>query len=880
MTGIPGRLWAQEVKFSARSAFSVRIPYHRHGDANDSAGSLVMKEIARDVLREPWLVNVGVTGVATFLVRSGSPSDSVAVVLSDIRPFGDTLFRDFPLSRVMVPSLAGITLRWAARSDTTAFFGQILPLYAFQPGDTLVFPCPISPFDPETDTLLAVDFRMRFDPPGSAKFLAYTGLIHDYYASASLLDTVGRMIAPVRYDDPERYVINAMKGLEALRVIRIIRERGFEDRLAVSVYDPKGLKTKLTEVNRWTLTLVHNLAEWKQKQVAGNGGVAPAEAGDFLADRLLFYIRRSFLMDLQQGSVYRDCLQNFFADPLNPAADTVYREMLADMFPRIPADSARAQFGRLATGIGCSRAEGFIRSGDHTTAFELLRSIRPLLRDAEFPCQELLSEAAGGIYHSFVGIAESCLRKGNWSMAGSYLERAASYFAGHRQFLLSDSAYRRVYSALFFLRNGGCDRLLDEGRFAEALACYRDLEQSWPEEQLAGARDELDRKISESLAGLSRSAVTQSEQALRRADADSALVLYEMANRYRDSATVRIRPDGRIDSLAPAMMRLKTAHLCSEAMTALDKRQFARSVALFEEVRSVEDKYQMERDSECDSAYRRAMKFHLLVRLISSRKLIWNHQPDSARALLAAISRSAGELSLGGDPDLSASIERFRNAIDEERCKVLGDSINLMEVKAGRCTMLHSFPAAVSSWRSAIRTAASEPRCRFDTLAWHDSVNRYLPPARYQETLARIDAMAASGDYTSCARTVRENHEFFEKYALQRFGLRPVLLQDYVLEKGNPYLTLEALRLQADSGWSDDLFLLLKMLDRQGMTPDRTASLQVKAAEFMAGSDLAKGDPPDPRVRFKELGVESAWFSTFRKAYEAGLTRLKKAKAQ
>jgi hypothetical protein len=115
---------------------------------------------------------------------------------------------------------------------------------------------------------------------------------------------------------------------------------------------------------------------------------------------------------------------------------------------------------------------------------------------------EILHEAAKGIYNSFIGIAKTCLEGRNYPMAENYLEKAVDYRIRNGGIVFSDSLYNSVFSDLFFLRLSDCDNLLAEKRYGEALSCYIYAEQLYDPNQCPPIRERLEQKKREAGFGL------------------------------------------------------------------------------------------------------------------------------------------------------------------------------------------------------------------------------------------------------------------------------------------------------------------------------------------------------------------------------------------
>ena len=99
----------------------VRQKYNRQHGGNFSPSDLIIRELAKEVLKQPWEINWQIKARIGFEVASNQESDTLVVQLSEIQIFGDTLFRRFSITDVLTPSSVEIGFKFANLSDTTGY---------------------------------------------------------------------------------------------------------------------------------------------------------------------------------------------------------------------------------------------------------------------------------------------------------------------------------------------------------------------------------------------------------------------------------------------------------------------------------------------------------------------------------------------------------------------------------------------------------------------------------------------------------------------------------------------------------------------------------------------------------------------------------------
>ncbi len=869
---IPGLLSARDTISKTSHHADLRIPY-RTGDGKVyDCGNSILREMAKDVLREPWLVTVRVSfELGLDVVKEG---DRNQLVISLRRPgiSGDTMYRHFPVASELFPSHISLKLRWANRADTSGYTEEALSFKHISLEDSLVDTLPVASFDPQVDTLLVRDVALFYDSLALQNFLSRIELIHDYYASLSLLDSLQRFTADLQLDNHKLLPVNFLKVEELNSVIERIDARDFPGRLLRNDYDPLYLVKKYQETYKHSKSLVYNFMDEMHKTAAipwnGNADLL----ADYFTSRIFSYVRRSYLMDQQQGRIYGDCLNHFFDHIAFPQEDSIPAMMLAKMFPDARQDTITryvstriyASYQRLAAKLmdQSQYAEAFsvIENG------HLFATKNPSM--AGFVTDDLLqSKAAQGICDSYLGIASSCIASHKFHMAETYLHKADQYAVTHAGYIRSDSSYRRVFSELFFLRNADCDQLLEQKKYGEALECYQQFEKTYSSHDLALVNTRLNEKKSMAMIGLGNLSTMLTEDALKRKEADTALFYYEKATALRHEASIQEPKDIRLDSLAPVMARIKFGQIFKEGAGALEKRQFTLAVARLNEAKLLSGQYKFDCGREFDSIYRQAMKNLLIVQLSASQKKIWANQFDSAQMALQKTEESGFDYGLLTDPDFISAIEKFKVKILEQQCRNLQDSVDLRMIRAGRGIALRNFVNATVYLNQALDFARSMPACRIAEEPIRDSISKYSHAAGFQQKMTDIQSLVATGNYAEAIRELVDNQQDFLNYHLGRFGLEMEGIYDYIRERNNPYLSEKAAMYYLSGENYGEALRFLQLVHDQGFQEYTMKGIQNQLGQKIARDDYRKSPQDDALENLAKYNAVKGWFDSFRDSY-------------
>jgi tetratricopeptide (TPR) repeat protein len=852
------------------------------GDKMYAGGNSILREMAKDVLREPWLVRINATvGLGLRIVKDG---DRNRLFISLRRPAveGDTVYRKFPVTDVLFPSHISMKLRWANRADTSGYTEESLVWKSISPKDSLLCVVPVALFDPEVDTLMVREIEFFYDSLALKTFFDRIELIHDYYASVLLLDSLQQFTANLTLDNSGLLPLNFLKIEELCSVIKRIDARDFPGRLLQNGFDPSGLVVKYQQMLRHSRSLVYNFMDELHKTGAIPWNSDADRLAMYFTSRVLSYVNRSNLMDQQQGRIYNDCLDHFFDVSAFPPEEATVAMILSKMFPDAGQDTIARFFSQRIYAAYRITARRLMEQNQYAEAFSMLDngrrfiSANPSMQGVS-PDDLLQSEAAQGICNSYIGIASSCIRNHRYNMAETYLSKADQYAASQAKYIRSDSAYRAVFSELFFLRNAECDQALDQKKYAEALECYRQFEKAYSARDLALVSAQLNEKKSVAQAGLGNLSALLTEDALKRKDADTALFYYEKATALRKEAGFPQQSDTRLDSLAPVMARIKFEQITREGGAALEKRQYTLAVTLLKEAKSLADKYGISRGNEFDSVYRQSMKYYLIVQLTAAQKRIWANQFDSARAALLRTEAAGFDYGLLNDPDFITVMDKYKVKIREQHCRNLQDSIDLRMIIAGRGIALLNFIKAVSSLQEALDFSRSMADCGFDERPIVDTLAKYGQAAGYQKKLSDIRSLVVSGNYSEAVLQLNDSQQNFSAFNLGRFGLHMVAFDDYLVERENPYFTEKAVSLRFEQKNYKEALRFLKLAHDQGLSATSCVSMQEQLAVRFAQEDF-RANPKDEAGRHITDHIPpDKWFDAFRKAYISEWNQLGKS---
>lgn len=856
-----------------------------YGAQNDPAfrhDRMVIREVAKDVLKEPWRVSIRIDIRLVIRLSEQAGGGWILQVTRQMADAsGDVVYRRFPIRKFLIPSAISFTLKNASREDTSSFTAVKVAEKFPEVDDSEIYSVRLVAYDPESDTIMIRNLAVHFDSAGTDRFFQHLSLINDYYASCAVLDSLNPEAYQVDFSDPGKLPLAMLQVMEADRITELINTRDFPGKLLHGGVDPMDFSGKFMPVVRSAKSNHFNLKDEirRQGRITWDGNIAPI--ADHLTSRMLSYVSRARLMNDIHGKIYQEYLDRWYSRESSGDDLSVALELLSRIYPDAQVDTLMMYVSKNIYASYQKKSLTLMEEGRYADAFSLMenavlfRENNPFFRNGT-GADNILSRAANGVYSSYATIASTCIDAGKMSMADEYLNKAGQYRAKHSGYITSDSLYQTVFTRLFFIRNASCHKLLDQSLYDEALACYRFIERSYDVHSLAGIRSELDRRIRQAQKGIFIQVLTRISKSLQQQESDSALA------QYRDAVTLKSQfsPDPaeqrKFDSLSPLIAAIKYSRLYESGSEALGRRQFTLAISRFDEARVLSEKYGIAGDPELDSGYKRAMKQSILIKLSSNRKIIWSNMFDSAMAFVALTGQLASRNGLEQDPDVIMAIAKYNEKIEEQRCRNLGDSVDIRLIRADRWIATTNYLRAQELLREAISLSVSMNQCGYPIQPVLDTIAKYSQAAIYQQKISDANGHAATGEYNLVISDLENAACLYREQHLERFGLEYRSIDDFLEQRGNPLLTERAVSYYISRTEYLHALVFLKMMRYQNYPEQSATFLQQQLGSRLAAEDYLKNPRDQVASRLATYTDNQPWFSAFRSSYQGEWNRLAK----
>jgi hypothetical protein len=771
--------------------------------------------IAEDAIKNRRRVSFTLNTVLQIRIETSEGRDPMVGVSFGFRKLsGNISFRRFSMAPVMMPDRLAFSCR-IEKKDTSAFFDlpEAIDL-KFTENDTALLQYQVPHFSCDSDTMVVHRLCFYFDEDALARFRERVTLINDYYAANAILDSLENKVHEIDLGEINRYPGYFIILEELNKILAILKEKNFSQRLELDSLDPMGYQVKYNRLSRFsrsaTMTFQENL---KTPGILNSAFPPDSLIRQFLA-RMDCYIRWSMLVTERNSEIYHEFLERYFR--LNAFEDDseVIRNLVGKMFPSQDPDSALALISGKINKAYHDRADEMMKNQQYADAVELLGNARnfsevnPFLKGTDND-REIITKAANGIYDSYLGVADGAIRNGKQEMARFYMLRAQNYRKEHAAFVTSDSLFNKVFGKLVEKTLSRCDTLYASVQYPEALDCYRDFEKGF------------------------------------------------------DSLTLSLIHRG----LEPKMQFCRYKILIEEGeknLAKFDKPEAGRNFFLARQL-SEEEKYYP--DPLLDSLCKITYPFYLIHLLYAEEGRIWTNRLESARWFadsIAFIQRTTGA---GSSRELSDALAGYRRKVEERICWNANEAVEVFLLRAERDRELKDFTIAAALTDSALSLIRQNPDCQIHSAGMRDTISKYAQAVNFQKMQRNIDLLVITGQFEKAIAGYLDMEHFFTSKNIGRFGLGCKLMYDYVSERSRQELTIRAfLYFQGKNGLQEALHYL-KLLRLEDYPRKNARPFLEWLGKEYAGKDFHDQPDKDPVALVRSYTGKDNWMKRFRVAY-------------
>jgi len=812
-------------KSACSFSFPVRFTfrYTEEKSAFSGISNEMIAVIAEDAIKNPRRISFTMnTNMQIRIVTPEGRNPMVGISFGQQKLIGNIRFRWFSMASVMMPNRVAFGCRFE-KKDNSSFFDipEAMDL-KFTGNDSTLLQCQIPHFSCDSDTVVVYRLRFYFDEDALARFRERVTLINDYYAANAVLDSVERKVREIDLGEINRYPGYFIILEELNKILAILKEKEFSQRLELDSLDPAGFQVKYNRLSRFSRSATMTFQENLKTPGILNSAFSPDSLIRQFLDGMECYIRWSMLVTERNSEIYHEFLERYFR--LNSFGDDreVIRNLVGKMFPEQDSDSALAMISGKINKAYHDRADELMKNQQYAEAVELIGNARnfsevnPFLKGTVND-REIITKAANGIYDSYLGVADGAIRYGKQEMARSYMLRAQNYRKDHAAIVTSDSLFNKVFGKLVEKTLSRCDTLYAAEQYPEALDCYRDFEKGF------------------------------------------------------DSLTLSLIHRG----LEPKIQFCRYKILIGEGeknLAKFDKPEAGRNFFLARQM-SVEEKYAP--DSLLDSLCKVTYPFYLIHLLYSGEDRIWTNRLEMARMFADSIAFVQRTTGVESSRELSDALAGYRRKIEERICWNANEAVEVFLLRAQRERELKDFNVAASLTDSAVSLIRQNPDCLIPTIGVKDTINKYSQAVDFQKMQQNIILLVTTGQYEKAITGYLEMEHFFTSENIGHFGLDCIPMYDYVRERSRQELTIQAFLYFQGKNVLQEAYRYLKLLRLEDYPRKNARPFLEWLGKEVAGKDFHDQPDKDPVALVRSYTGRDQWMKRFRVAYYSQAQQLR-----
>lgn len=869
---IPFTLSGQDTTFILNAKRNTVISFHQSEASLYSNGNAILIQLATALDENPWKVKIGVGFTELLQVRTYSMKNpEVTIRVAGVYISKAPSYRSFPMAEALIPDLVSCNLNLIDLPDS-----NILRQYRLTNMDVDQLAAGYT--SSEIPVMVAGKFSvtlsdiiLHYSDKALGRFRERIQTINDYFASASLTDSlleVANRYNPLTTSDlPDKYILL----MEINRIVRLIGDHRFREKLSLDKHDPEQFASKFLNLDKFsrsaTMTFEQQLASPALLDWTGSLN----HLSETYILHLISYIHKSMLLNGIRGGIYRKYLDSWFGMAGFSDEELIFNDLLRKMYP---GEDPSAQLPVIAQTVWDAYLQGarrLIEGSEYVEASMLLRhasSFRERIPVVLKPdCKPMEAEAVKGIYASYLGIAESCMDLQKFRMAEDYIDQAGEYLAEYRSIIPVDTMFQRVFRKLFNRRLQGCDYLLGEKQYQEALECYQLFSLSYPPEMISYVEDHLKSGRQKALSSLYFEEREMALSLMRRQEEDSALVHFDNACRYAEQITGAREISAAQEELVNRMLPVRYEKLAGKGTYYYLLYNHEEAFRTFSQMKEVGEKLGIPVDTALNHMYLESYKHHMLNEISMATGMIWKDELELAKEYAHGVETVMDLFNLESDPDLQSALSSYRSKIDLKACLAVKEESENLSVRAWRNIELKQFDVALRQLGDARQKALQHPECKIDLTAYNDTIKKYISAAFYQEKQQQARNQVAMGNFREAILLVSDNERFYRNTGLGMFGVPFVSTLDFVAQSYRIPLYREAIVFFLKNGDATSAWTCLVWMKRDGVEARDVRDLQESVGDLLATHDFELFPEGDSETRIRSYTGGNRWFVKFALAY-------------
>lgn len=787
---------------------------------------------------------------------------SVTLTVNPIQVTGDKSIKGFDIQRLLKPSVYDMNVM--LKHPGSGIIRNQRKIVTIENGTIPIFSFPDSLW--KEGMQVQVNFnRISFSEADYRKIELELVAIRDYYASASLGDTIYRQLRKSRIHTGDlqevmKIYTTGIKGLSLLNQSLAVKSE------IVPGDDPLKVaeKTKILRYNFYEYLDYIRMSNLKL--LTGNVYHKLAEAymlslvdADLLS-RQVDYYSSPFYYKLYANSIT--------AAQLNEAKDLFLKEAelrgMKHFDIQVLSNCILKEY--LQKSKSLTGEDRYVEAVDLLTGALKFKNLNPYDQYTD-KVESELAIARNGLINSYNGIIQKSLDKNLFTLAEKYLDEAENFTQKYGMDNSGTNRFKELYLKMAdihvqlgnnYIAHYDYQNSLDE--FSKSLDLLNGDENI--------IRNKAENGLLISVRSLYNQMIDRTVKSIGINDYSLAALQLEKAEKFASEYPVFCPDKTFTGDIKYKIAELKYTHLINQVKASTHNKVTEETIQTLVEALDLYRQFHFNDTGLLDS-----LVADLGVPYVSSifsqgRLKHWAGEPDSAIFYANAAINLATKLDLMNNSSIANQYEQLMSLARESFCSEAMGTYNSLLNQASALFKDNKFEEALKKTNKARELVYNKASCGLTTAELNKLLVVYEHQITWDNMVSEAFKLLKENKFQESADLILKAESIFSYYHLDTSGLVNVGYYDLAKETDNQLMLKHAISYHMSRGKPDQALSLLEKLRLTGIPAEETDYLQESLARNLSQRDKAEIPDPDVKVILMNYTLGNKWYQKFEKAYK------------
>jgi hypothetical protein len=792
-----------------------------------------------------------------------SQNDSL-YVLMDVKSLqvnGDKIIRDFDIQRLLQPSSFNISLLISdPNADSILFRAKDVIM---DDGIVTIASFPDSLWRDGLQVNLNIH-SISFTEPDYRRLELELTAIRDYYASASLSDTLLKRVQKARrntnsLNEVVKTYVSGIKGLYLLEQSVDVPSQ------IVPGSDP--LKTS-KRIN----ILKYNVDEYISHIISSQKILMVGNVYKTFADAYIESLKEANKLSQQVDYYSSPFFYKLYANSITSSQLYYLEKLFRKELKRRKTGVLDAKIlthyilvGYMKESQRLIKEDRYLEAVDLLTGAVKLKNLSPYDQLSE-EIESALAEARKGLVFSYTQIIQKSLDKNLLSLAEKYLAEVEKYIVKYNMSNTETSPFRELYIRMagIYLQVGNNSlqkpdyytALNDFTKSLELLNGYESIVKNRAlDGQLIAVRAIYNNNISVVEKHISDGNIEEAEFKLR--------VNEEFASQY-----LQFYPDKTyVHELRSQIASLKFKNIIHKVNNDYPRLVNEETISALIDAIELANQYNLTNKVLADTlSYRIGLPY--LTELLQRGKLkYYASEPDSAIFIANKAMTLASRLELNNDFRISNKYNELIEMSKETFCsQSKGEYLSKIN-QAEEFFKQNKLTLGIEKANEAREFAYLKATCGLNTAPVNALTEKYKHQIRWSNLVTQAFKLLEENKFIESADLIQQAESIYSYYKLESVGLANIGYYDLAMKSDNSQMIKHAITYMLNRSGADHALTLLERLREAGCTTVDSETVQESVARTIAIRDKAEIPDLNVNLMLRTYTKENEWYAKFRNVY-------------